>query len=497
MKKNIFLLCLSILFIGIGYSQSKILKIAEGSKLIKSGVMMNSENSVDGYYFFYEVDKVSKKEREFLIKILDQNLNEVLNKSLIESKNTNLRDIKYNKQQLMLRMYNDDDYTFVFYNLDKTGILSKVFEYKEGISNYLYRTDNYVSMQGPTVSLFPIDNKGFLFYLTEKKKKFGYRMEYIATNGGKNWSYISSEDVHEITTILNVNEEGIIFQEIIRKKAIGGGQTANIKVLKPETGEVIFKKEYPQGEDVSQSINNAFVSNNELVVIGEYWGEKDRVYRDKSKGIIINKYSFSGEEVFNKKVEWKDGFDQKFNDLNDEEMRSFLFFHDFIVTKKGTIFAVAEQYRKTSKLTTATPLVVTDAFFIEFDKAFNLIDITKFDKGESRAGADYIGGPAQLQAVYLNRLGAFDYQYTQVDKKNDRFYSLFIDYERLKKEKDKVAFKAIIYNNGKLSEDKIYLEDNRSVETTAHAAKTGYVLLIDSDKKNKEVKLHLEKLNIK
>lgn len=497
MKKNILLLCLSILFISLGYSQSKILKIAEGSKLINSGVMMNSENSVDGYYFFYEVDKVSKTEREFLIKILDQNLNEILNKSLIESKNTFLKEIKYNKEQLMFRMYNNDDSKFLFYNLDKTGNLSKVFEYTEGRSNFIYRTNDFVSMQGPTVSLFPIENKGFLFYLIEKKKKYGYRMEYIATNGGKNWSYISNEDLHEIITILNVNEEGIIFQEIIRKKAIGGGQTANIKVLKPETGEVLFIKEYPQGTDISQSINNAFISNNELVVIGEYWGKEDKVYKDKSKGLIINKYTFSGEEVFGKKVDWKDGFDQKFNDLNDDEGRSYLFLNDFIVTKKGNIFAIAEQYRKTSRLATGSPLEITDAFFIEFDKGFNLIDVTKFDKGESKAGADYIGGPAQLQAVYLNRLGAFDYQYTQIDKKNDRFYSLFIDYERLKKEKDKVAFKAIIYNNGKLSEDKIYLEDNRSVETTAHAAKTGYVLLMDFDKKNKEVKLHLEKLNIK
>ncbi len=93
MKKNILLLCLSILFVCIGYSQSKILKITEGSTLVNSGVMMNSENSVDGYYFFYEVDKVSKTEREFLIKILDQNLNEILNKSLIESKNTFLNRI--------------------------------------------------------------------------------------------------------------------------------------------------------------------------------------------------------------------------------------------------------------------------------------------------------------------------------------------------------------------------------------------------------------------
>ncbi len=96
----------------------------------------------------------------------------------------------------------------------------------------------------------------------------------------------------------------------------------------------------------------------------------------------------------------------------------------------------------------------------------------------------------------MKSYGAFDYEYTQVDKLNDRFYACFIDYERIKGEKSKNAFKTIIYDEGKLSEDKIYL-DNDSKDFRVLPAKLGNVLLLEYDKKQKSISLHLEKLNIK
>jgi hypothetical protein len=86
--------------------------------------------------------------------------------------------------------------------------------------------------------------------------------------------------------------------------------------------------------------------------------------------------------------------------------------------------------------------------------------------------------------------------YTQVDRANDRFYSCFVDYEKIKGAKNRNAFKTIIYDEGELSEDKIYLEEGEK-EFTVFPAKLGNVLLIEYNRKAKEIKLHLEKINIK
>ena len=86
--------------------------------------------------------------------------------------------------------------------------------------------------------------------------------------------------------------------------------------------------------------------------------------------------------------------------------------------------------------------------------------------------------------------------YTQVDRANDRFYSCFLDYEKIKGAKNKNAFKTIIYDEGKLSEDKIYLQDGEK-NFRVYPAKLGNVLLLEYDKKAKQISLHLEKINIK
>src|SRR5690606_41886528 len=63
------------------------------------------------------------------------------------------------------------------------------------------------------------------------------------SNGGENWSHVSDEGQHELIEVLNVGEDGLVFQETIRKKLIGGGYKGYIKVLNPETGEITFQKE--------------------------------------------------------------------------------------------------------------------------------------------------------------------------------------------------------------------------------------------------------------
>ena len=143
-----------------------------------------------------------------------------------------------------------------------------------------------------------------------------------------------------------------------------------------------------------------------------------------------------------------------------------------------------------------TQLTITDAVAFKFDSDFKLKDIKIFEKGKSRVPCLTDFGSPQLNANALKNQGAFDFVFTQIDKKNDRFYSCFVDYERLSGEKNKFAFKTIIYDEGALSQDKIYLS-NEDHDFRVLAGKVGYVALIEYNKKDKEINLHLEKLNIK
>ena len=74
--------------------------------LRNSGAIMDKNNDVDGYYFYYVVDKLKKGNNEFAIQILDKNLNEVAKKTYVDNKNTFLMKSSFNNQALMFAMAN-------------------------------------------------------------------------------------------------------------------------------------------------------------------------------------------------------------------------------------------------------------------------------------------------------------------------------------------------------------------------------------------------------
>src|SRR5690606_27793611 len=98
-----------------------------------------------------------------------------------------------------------------------------------------------------------------------------------------------------------------------------------------------------------------------------------------------------------------------------------------------------------------TQLTITNSVVFKFDKNFQLKSVQEFEKGKSRVPSATDYGSPQMNASYMAKLGWFDYEYTQIDPVNDRFYACFIDVEREKGEGNKPAFKTIIYDEGQLS----------------------------------------------
>tara|TARA_R110002050_G_scaffold260813_5_gene400685 strand:- start:10644 stop:11246 length:603 start_codon:yes stop_codon:yes gene_type:complete len=195
-------------------------------------------------------------------------------------------------------------------------------------------------------------------------------------------------------------------------------------------------------------------------------------------------------------------------DSDGKKKRGYVYFHDIIRTQTGSYYCVGERFRKTASGMgiaaaalggggSVTQLTITDAVIFEFDSSFKLKDITNYKKGKSRAPSLTDFGSPQLNAHALKSYGAFDYEFTQIDTDRDRFYATFIDYERLKGEKNKLAFKSIMYNEGTLSEDKIYLQRSKGkISYRVLPAKLGHVMLLEYNRKEKTLDIHLEKLNI-
>ncbi len=511
MKKLFVLTCFSLLSLML-HAQEKTLSNITTLKLKNTGTMMDKNNNVDGYYLYYEVDKLKKGKREYAIKMLDNNLNDIATKSYVDDKNTVLADSKFNNQALMFTMVNLKDKKYKLVSFDRNGERRK--DVWIDVNKKEMRWLSMLVKSGNFNMLYPIDNKGFLFNYVRDNKKLGYGLKYVATDGGKSWNYNSPAEAKEIYNInpIEVNDKVVVALQGSKKSLLSRDIKTKILVIDIETGKLLFEKEYDRDAN-PRLITNAFLSDESLVLLGEYFKKGDNIYTDKSQGVFAQTTKLNGEVLSDSKVSWKDKIDKMMPVESDgkKKKRGYVYFHDIIRTQTGDFYCIGERYRKTASAAgiaslalsggrngaSTTQLTITDAVVFKFSSTFELQDIDVFKKGKSRAPSLTDFGSPQLNAHALKAFGAFDYEFTQIDKDRDRFYANFIDYERLKGEANKLAFKTVIYNEGKLSEDKIYLEkDSRKIKFRVLPAKLGNVMLMEYNKKEKTLDIHLEKLNI-
>lgn len=504
------MLCAFLFAVLTGFAQEKSLNEITSFKIKNSGTFMDKNNDVDGYYFYYEVDKLKKGMREYAIKMLDNNLNDIATKSYVDNKKTILAQSNFNNQKLMFAMVNLKERQYKLVQFDRQGNQGK--DIVIDVSKKEMRWLSAMAKSGNFNLLYPIDNKGFLFNYIIDNKKLGYGLKYVATDGGKSWNYNSPQDIKEILSInpIQANEKVIVALESSRKSALS--QTVNMKivVIDIETGKRLFDVAFDRKKD-PRIITNAFLTDdNKVVLLGEYFEAGDNIAKAKSQGLFAQVHAMDGTKESLNKIGWKEKIDAMMPPESDgkKRKRGYVYFHDIIRTQDGNFYCIGERYRKTASAggiamaalgggNSVTQLTITDAVVFEFDSNFNLKNINNFKKGKSRAPSLTDFGSPQLNAHILKAYGAFDYEFTQLDPDRDRFYATFIDYERLKGEKNKLAFKSIIYSDGELSEDKIYLNRSKGkVRYRVLPGKLGHVMLLEYNRKEKTLDIHLEKLNI-
>lgn len=505
MKKTLF--ALAAMFSLSAQAQVSISGVASYSY---SGAIMDKNNDVDGYYFFYMVDKLKKGDREFAINIVDKNLNSVAQKSYVDNKNTFLMRSGFNNQAMMFVMANFKTKEINLLTYDRQA--NEKEKYNIPLDNKEIKHIQLQQSTGRFNVLFPVDNRGFLFNKVEDNKKIGYSLKYYPTDGGKAWSYDSPETSKEYRMInpIEVNDKVVVAIETSMPSALSRKITLTTKVIDINTGKLLFEREYSKKKS-PRLITNAFLNaDNTVVFMGEYFKEGDNILDDRSLGLFTEVVDMNGNTVKESLSSWTEDIARlmKIKEKSKIKDKGYVYFHDIVKTANNEYYAIGEYYKKTvSGLGVAgavlgggsniTQLTITDAVVFKFDANFKLQGVTEFAKGKSRAPSLSDYASPQLNAHALKALGAFDYSYTQLDTKMDRFYACFVDNDRMEGErKSKLAFKTIIYDEGQLTEDKIYLSGNGK-DMWPLPAKMGSVLLLEYDKKAKKIDLHFEKINIK
>jgi len=253
---------------------------------------------------------------------------------------------------------------------------------------------------------------------------------------------------------------------------------------------------------------------------GEYYKPGDNVLKDKSLGLYIREIESNGSDVNFKKFAWAREIAKfKQEAMSDDEKEkdkgtNRIWFHKFIKSANGNIFAIGEQYRKQVSATGVAlnvlsggggsgasniEIKVTNMLVVEFDANLELTDYKIIPKKPTRVmlPEGYGVVSTQLIASYLATTGNFDYQFTSQDPKKDSYQIIYTDGNRKEegsKEKADIMIGAIKINKGEKATSRFPINSD-ATRLWYSPAKPGYIVVGEYWKKEKKVKLHLEKIS--
>jgi Family of unknown function (DUF6770) len=475
-------------------------------KLKSSGPIINN-GIVQGYYFFYMLDKIDKKTRAYQLDILDQNLERISRKKITGSKYFTLVEGVYNGNSIMLKFHDIKEGKFEFRIYDKNSEQKskKVIDVEKGQMASLTKGSD-----GEIVGnyLFSVPNKGFVHFLPVKNKKLGFTVKYFPEDGEKGWKY--STDPKSKTHIMGefLGADGdILLVNVLTKE--GRDIRHSVMGIDLHTGKKLFETSMDDKKYPSQVINSFMdPDTKESIIFGLYYKAGDDIYKDKSIGLFSAVLEKDGKIKSRKLVSWDKDVSKHLpiNKKGKIDSEGYLYFHKIIKAANGKILAVGEQYKTAADAMgiasamlgggqSLSKMVIENLYVFEFNPDFSLNDVQTFEKSKTNVSIPGIPvNGAQKMALYINYIGGFDYEYTQKNHDNSILTIGYVDFEKRKGEKNKSIFGSITYADGEFTTDKIELETD-ATSLAVYPAKPGYVMISEYFKKSKKVTLRLEKFN--
>jgi hypothetical protein len=474
-----------------------------------------NRNQVSGYYMFYKVERVNSKTNSYLLRILDQNLNEVSENKIEESKNFYLLEAAYNEESLMFKFYDAKEKTISFYQFDSKSQLKSKSSRKVESKFELYAYNSQAEKEeSDGTNLFAIPGQGFVDYGMKKDNKPGYAITFYPESKGNNgWVYESASNSKEVEMAgyVAASKNLLLSSVMSRNNLMSSKFETYLLGIDIHTGKKLFEKKV---EDSQYELN--FISANidentgNVALLGQYYKKNDNVIKDKSLGLCSYLMSAEGSIISKNYASWLTDV-KRFLPVNAKgkiEDVGYLYFHKIVKNADGRYVAVGEQYRRAAsaagiaitvmggKGAGVTKMVIEDLVFLEFNPQFKLENVKIFDKSKTSVEfpAGYDLASTQLTALYLKSLGFFDYSYSQLNQDGTAFSVGYVDYEKKQGEKDGLIFGAITYVDREYTTDKLSLETEAS-SLRVIPAKPGHIMITEYFRKTKKLDMRLEKIN--
>lgn len=515
------------LMFGNAHSQTVTIDNVLNLRSAKSSGEIIKNKKIVGYYVFFFKEKVDKKNSAYEVQTFDDNYNPVKSFEITRPKNTMFVEMVFNGTVFMFHFYDKKSgFEFVTYNVNGEKMGSYSIPAKELTLADKSRISQSTESAGSLSYIYSVGNEGFIRSTFSKNKKLGYELVKFDNNAKKVWSVDSPEDSKEIEMIdISDVNENITIGVITRKSSLFTKSFDVFGVLiNSKNGKII--KEIAMGSDEKgrKSMLKSFISeqNSSVSIIGEFYKPKDDIMKDRSAGLYIQEFNFTGELLSTTEYKWKGSFDKfkqsnlSAEDKEDDKRPYHIFFHNVIQAKNGNIILVGEQFLKQvsagamagkfvsaalggSSNSSAFEILVGNMVVIEFNSEKDLIgyDIVQKKKTHVFLPEGYGTVNTLVLGQILKAYGDFGYSFTSSDYENDKHDIVYIDADRKEEKGAKKSDQMI----GVISVRDSKVETSRtplnceSKYYWMQPAKPGFISVGEYNKKEKQIELRLETIS--
>jgi hypothetical protein len=524
--KSLFLAALFLCSL-FSFSQSKTIDDILAISLKSNGIV-SSNNKLVGYFYFYTVQKLDYDNSEYLIKIFDLNLNEILSEKLVEYRNIYLKEVAFDNEVMLLKFYSHSfkDGGDKYYLLNKSKKIQKLgFKPSENTKEG-YSFSSFVNTsENSNRSLFDIHSNGFVSISPDKKysdappyvlPNSGYVIDRIDSKGNKIWNYESKDNpegkgMTSAHFLINSKEklyclEQFTESQTIFKAQFGNKITQSIAAFDIETGKKLLTTKLVDDKYSYQVLNcKEIVSDKSLQIIGLYFNLNDRLDAEKPNGLFIANLDNRGKLIDKKYILINDAL-APFLSLpyyKEQTLIKALVFQNIFQTKDDKIYAIAQNcWLKGSTF------MSQDIFVLEIDADFKISKVKVFDK--PLFSYSFISGYGTY-GIYkvANLIGQSrisDYLFTQFDKDSADFMLVFKNIDNLKDIKRSIFIPSLVQTEKQYSLQTLfhtgneYFSDNLKLnfeEGNLYPAKAlfGSIMLMSYNEALKKIELRIEKFN--
>lgn len=488
-------------------------------RLRNSGPIVENDNVV-GYYFFYYVDRKDAKNNNYILKVVDENLESVFSKRIVRSKDMSLLDVVYNGKVFLLNFLDKSEKGLSVATYDAAGekLGKKTLELSK--NNFMMYEMNLDSEEGSNSSIFPAGNEGFVLYTVEKNSKLGYAINYLPNNLNRDstWKMGSSEksELIELGSNLGIDQQYVFSNIMKKKKLLSNKDIQNtFQVIDYRTKEKLFEKLTVSGQTSLFPINAFYLKEkDQFLVFGTYYPPKEDPIKGDSEGVMCMIFDKAGKIVAQKKYSWVRYFKEAMDKNKKGEIKGSgsIYLHKIVQTADGHIYAIGEYFRKVASAggiaamalsggrggISTSKMMIRNLVIMELNPSLEMLGVEVIEKPRNNIALPQGLGanPPGIIAAFMKTMGWFDYSFTQVTQDKTTFTTAFQSYDREEKGEKELFLNFVSRTTGEegFVTDKLPLSTDAS-KLSYYPAKPGYVLIAEYYKKAKKLDVHLEKVN--